>query len=61
MLVVTTKRKDGLTGVTDTDDNIEEFYSRDYLMNLGIDILGLTRPIQLNDYFETPYFGFYSV
>lgn len=26
MLVVTTTRKDGLTGVTDTDDNIEEFY-----------------------------------
>lgn len=61
MLVVTTKRKDGLIGVTDTDDNIEEFYSRDYLMNLGIDILGLTRPIQLNDYFEALYFGFYSV
>lgn len=58
MLVVTTTRKDGLIGVTDTDDNIEEFYPRDFLMNLGIDILGLTRPIQLNDYFETPYFGF---
>lgn len=39
--------KDNLIGVTDSEDNIEEFYTKDYLESLDISIIGFNKDLEL--------------
>ena len=50
--------KNDLIGVTDTDDGIEEFYPRDFLDSLDIDIIGYNYEITLGSYYKTIYFKY---
>lgn len=51
-------RKDsqGRLGVVDSSDNIEEFYTKDYLLSLGIEIIRLNKELEIGFCFEDAYF-----
>ena len=54
MLYLSGATRGDLLGVKDTSDNIEEFYTKEFLLNSGLDIVGLTS--KLNRSFGDEYF-----
>ena len=48
--------KDDLIGITDSEDDIEEFYTKEFLSNLNIEIIRFNKELPLGYNFETDCF-----
>lgn len=58
MLYLSGNVKGNLLGVVDTDDNIEEFYSKEYLLSTGLEIIRLNKELKVGYTFGTKCFDF---
>ena len=48
--------KDDLIGITDSEDDVEEFYTKEFLSNLNIEIIRFNKELPLGYNFETDCF-----
>lgn len=58
MFYLSGNKRGNLLGVVDTDDNIEEFYTPEFLNNLGLEIIRFNKELKIGYSFKTKCFKF---
>ena len=58
MLYLSGNKRGSLLGVKDTDDNIEEFVSKETIIKSGLDVVGFNNKLEIGNKFSDKYFIF---